>query len=53
LLGSAPWSPPPLTVEVTAQIDTVPSEFTWPAIDRRPSVAGDHGSPVAELVPVG
>ena len=53
LLGSAPWSPPPLTVEVTAQSDTVPSAFTLPVIDRRPSVAGDHGSPVAELVPVG
>jgi len=25
LLGSAPWSPFPLTVEVTAQIVTVPS----------------------------
>ena len=53
LFGSAPWSPFPLTVEVTPQIVTVPSPFTRPVMLRRPSVAGDHGSPVAELVPVG
>ena len=53
LFGSAPWSPFPLTVEVTAQIVTVPSPFTRPVMLRRPSVAGDHGSPVAGLLPVG
>ena len=51
--GSAPWSPPPLTVEVTAQMETVPSRLTWPVRLRRPSVAGAHGSPVTELTPVG
>ena len=39
-LGSAPWSPLELTVEVTAQMVTVPSPFTLPAMLRRPSVAG-------------
>ena len=50
LFGSAPWSPFPLTVEVTPQIVTVPSPFTRPVMLRRPSVAGAHGSPVAEIV---
>src|SRR5271157_719234 len=40
LLGSAPWSPLALTVEVTAKTVTVPLEFTMPVILRRPSVAG-------------
>src|ERR1700722_3803478 len=53
LFGSAPWSPPPLTVAVMAQIVTVPSELTRPVMLRRPSVAGDHGRPVAALLPVG
>ena len=53
LFGSAPWSPFPLTVEVTPQIVTVPSPFTRPVMLRRPSVAGAHGSPVAKFVPVG
>jgi mRNA-degrading endonuclease toxin of MazEF toxin-antitoxin module len=53
LLGSAPWSPLPLTVEVMAQIVTVPSPLICPLILRRPSVAGDHGRPVAALLPVG
>ena len=53
LLGSAPWSPLPLTVEVAAQIVAVPSRFTRPVTLRSPSVAGAHGSPVAALVPVG
>ena len=53
LFGSAPWSPPPLTVEVTAQMVAVPSRFTRPVMLRSPSVAGAHGSPVAALVPVG
>ena len=52
-LGSAPWSPPPLTVEVTAQIVTVPSRLTRPVMLRSPSVAGAHGSPVTLLSPVG
>src|SRR6202012_1079896 len=43
LFGSAPWSPPPLTVEVMAQMLTVPLGLTWPVMLRRPSVAGDHG----------
>jgi hypothetical protein len=47
------WSPPPLTVEVTAQMVTVPLGLTRPVRLRRPSVAGAHGSPVAELIPVG
>ena len=51
--GSAPWSPPPLTVEVTPQIVTVPFGLTLPVMFRRPSVAGDHGRLVTELVPVG
>src|SRR5579862_772059 len=51
--GSAPWSPPPLTVEVMAQIVTVPSELTRPVRLRSPSVAGDHGRPVTALIPVG
>src|SRR5215472_17442764 len=51
--GSAPWSPPPLIVEVTAQMVTVPSSLTRPVMLRRPSVAGAHGSPVTGLVPVG
>jgi hypothetical protein len=37
LFGSAPWSPFPLTVEVTAQIVVVPSRFTRPVRLRRPS----------------
>jgi len=53
LFGSAPVSPSPLTVEVIAQIVTVPSPLTLPVMLRRPSVAGDHGKPVAGLVPVG
>ena len=53
LFGSAPWSPPPLTVEVMAQIVTVPFGLTRPVMLRRPSVAGAHGSPVAALSPVG
>src|ERR1022692_4847298 len=53
LLGSAPWSPPPLTVEVTAQMVTVPPGLTRPVMLRRPSVAGAQGSPVAGLFPVG
>ena len=56
LFGSAPWSPPPLTVEVTAQMVTVPLRLTWPVMFRRPSVAGAHGSPLPpgpELRPVG
>ena len=51
--GSAPWSPLPLTVEVIAQIVTVPLALTRPVMLRSPSVAGDHGSPVAALLPVG
>src|SRR6201995_3020818 len=51
--GSAPWSPPPLTVEVIAQIVAVPSRLTWPVMFSRPSVAGHHGRIVTELVPVG
>ena len=51
--GSAPWSPLPLTVEVTAQIVAVPSRLTRPVMLRRPSVAGAHGRPVAGLLPVG
>src|ERR1700689_2169587 len=38
--GSAPGSPFALTVEVTAQMVTVPSPLTLPAILRRPSVDG-------------
>src|SRR5215472_5585137 len=53
LLGSAPWSPLPLTVEVMAQIVAVPSPLLRPMMLRSPSVAGDQGRPVAELVPVG
>src|ERR1039458_8298307 len=52
-LGSAPWSPSPLTVEVMAQIVTVPSGLTRPVMFRRPSVAGAHGRPVAGLLPAG
>src|SRR5580693_1864455 len=52
LFGSAPWSPPPLTVEVMAQMLTVPSGLTRPVMLRSPSVAGDHGSFVAALIPV-
>jgi len=44
LFGSAPWSPPPLTVEVIAQIVAVPFGLTRPMRLRRPSVAGDHGA---------
>jgi hypothetical protein len=51
--GSAPWSPPPLTVEVTAQIVTVPLGLTGPVRLRRPSVAGAQGRPVTALTPVG
>ena len=53
LLGSAPWSPLPLTVEVMAQIVTVPFGLTRPVMLRRPSVAGAQGSPVALLSPAG
>ncbi len=56
LFGSAPWSPLPLTVDVTAQIVTVPLWLTRPVMFRSPSVAGAHGSPVPEgpvLSPVG
>jgi GNAT superfamily N-acetyltransferase len=53
LFGSAPWSPLPLTVEVMAQIVTVPSRFTRPVMFRSPSVAGDQGSPVIGLSPDG
>ena len=42
LFGSAPWSPLPLTVEVTAQIVTVPLWLTRPVMLRSPSVAGAH-----------
>src|SRR3984957_18272875 len=49
LFGSAPWSPPPLTVEVTAQIVAVPFGLTRPVMLRRPSVAGAQGRPVAAL----
>jgi hypothetical protein len=57
--GSAPWSPLPLTVEVVAQIVTVPSALTLPVRFRSPSVAGAHGpvvvpaDVVTELFPVG
>jgi hypothetical protein len=34
LFGSAPWSPPPLTVEVMAQIVTVPFGLTRPVMCR-------------------
>ena len=60
LFGSAPWSPLPLTVEVIAQMLTVPSWLTRPVRLRKPSVAGDHGNPagtflvmVTGLMPVG
>src|SRR6516162_508947 len=53
LLGSAPWSPLPLTVDVMAQIVTVPLGLTRPVMLRRPSVPGAQGSPVAALSPVG
>ena len=53
LFGSAPWSPLPLIVDVMAQIVAVPSSLMRPVRLRRPSVAGDHGSPVAGLLPVG
>ncbi len=53
LFGSAPWSPLPLTVEVIAQIVAVPSRLTRPVRLRRPSVAGDHGRPLAGFLPVG
>jgi len=51
--GSAPWSSFPLTVEVIAQMVTVPSSFTLPVMLRRPSVAGLQGRPVATLFPLG
>src|ERR1700677_1114827 len=51
--ASAPWSPPPLTVEVIAQMLTVPLALTLPVRLRRPSVAGAHGRPVAALLPDG
>ena len=38
---------------VIAEMVAVPSPFTRPLRLRRPSVAGDHGSPVAALFPVG
>ena len=52
-IASAPWSPLPLTVDVMAEIVTVPSRFTRPVMLRRPSVAGAHGRPLAGLFPVG
>ena len=52
-LGSAPWSPEPDTVEVTAQTVTEPSRLTRPVMLRRPSVAGAHGSLVTALSPIG
>jgi hypothetical protein len=45
LFGSAPWSPLPLTVEVTAQMVAVPFGLTRPVMFRSPSVAA-QGSPV-------
>ena len=53
LFGSAPWSPPPLTVEMMAQIVTVPLGLTRPVTLRSPSAAADHGWPVAAFSPVG
>ena len=56
LSGSAPWSPLPLTVEVTAHSVTLPSGLTRPVRLRSPSVAGAQGSPVPPgplLRPVG
>jgi hypothetical protein len=53
LFGSAPWSPPPLTVEMMAQIVTVPLGLTRPVMLRSPSAAADHGWPVAAFSPVG
>jgi hypothetical protein len=47
LFGSAPWSPPPLTVEVMAQIVTVPLGLTRPVMLCSPSAATGHGWPVA------
>src|SRR5580698_5866673 len=40
LFGSAPVSPLVLTVEVMAQMVTVPSLFTLPVMLRKPAVAG-------------
>jgi len=40
LLGSAPWSPEALIVEVMAKSVTVPSRFTFPVKLRSPSVVG-------------
>jgi hypothetical protein len=51
--GSAPVSVLPLTVEVIAQIVAVPSRLTRPTRWRRPSAAGDQGSPALGLRPVG
>lgn len=51
--GSAPTSPLPLTVDVIAQIVTVPSRSTRPVRLRRPAIAGAHGSAVAALLPTG
>jgi hypothetical protein len=47
LFGSAPWSPFPLTVEVTPQIVTVPSSFTWPVMLRSeiPGLSLSSGTP--------
>jgi hypothetical protein len=53
LSGSAPVSPPPLTVDLTAQIVAMPSRPTRPVSARKPSVAGDYGPPVTGLMPVG
>ena len=53
LLGSAPWSPLPLTVEVMAQIVAVPSPLLRPMMLRSPSVAGDQGRRVTKLLPEG
>ncbi len=44
--GSAPWSPLPLTVEVSAQMVAVPLGLTSPVMLRSPAVAGAQGSPV-------
>ena len=51
--GSAPWSPLPLTVDVIAQMLTVPSRLTRPVMFRSPSVAGAQGRAVTGLSPVG
>ena len=53
-LGSAPWSPLPLTVEVMPQMMASPVCLsTKPVMLRRPSVAGAQGRLVEALLPVG